>query len=90
MFAALLILLTLPYLDTSKVRGNSFRPIMKIFFWLFIANFFLLMYCGGQHAEEPFITISRIATAYYFMYFLIIIPFIGILENLLILINRKK
>jgi len=83
MFGALLILLALPWLETSKVRGAGFRPVMKFFFWLFVVNFFLLMYCGGQHAEEPFITLSRICTAYYFMYFLVIIPVIGHLENLL-------
>lgn len=83
MFLAILILFILPFVETSKVRGNGFRPIMKIFYWLFVVNFFLLMYCGGQHAEEPFITISRICTFYYFFYFVVIIPVIGHIENVL-------
>lgn len=83
MFGALLILLALPWLESSKIRGAGFRPVMKIFFWLFVVNFFLLMYCGSIHPEEPFVTLSRICTIYYFMYFLIIIPLIGHLENLL-------
>jgi quinol-cytochrome oxidoreductase complex cytochrome b subunit len=83
MFGALLILLALPWLETSKIRGAGFRPVMKFFFWLFVVNFFLLTWLGSQHAEEPFVTLSRIGTAYYFSYFFIIIPVIGHLENLL-------
>jgi len=90
MFAAILIFLILPFIETSRVRGNGFRPIMKIFFWLFAVNFFLLMYCGGQHAEEPFITMSRICSTYYFMYFLVIVPVVGHIENILMYIETKK
>jgi len=90
MFAAILILFILPFVETSKVRGNGFRPIMKIFFWLFVVNFGLLIYCGGQHAEEPFITISRICTFYYFFYFLALVPLIGHLENILIYLDIKS
>lgn len=90
MFLAILILFILPFVETSKVRGNGFRPIMKIFFWLFVVNFFLLMYCGGQHAEEPFITISRICTFYYFFYFIVIIPVIGHIENILMYCELKR
>jgi len=88
MFAAILILLALPWLETSKVRGAGFRPVMKFFFWLFVINFLLLMFCGSQHAEEPFVTLSRICTIFYFSYFLIIIPVIGHLENLLHKLNQ--
>jgi ubiquinol-cytochrome c reductase cytochrome b subunit len=83
MFSAMLILLLLPILDVSRVRSNAFKPINKFFFWLFVANFFLLGWIGGNHAEEPFITIGQICTTFYFSYFLIIVPMIGILENTL-------
>jgi len=43
MFASLLILLVMPLADTSRIRGNQFRPIMKFFFWIFVVNFFILM-----------------------------------------------
>lgn len=82
MFGALLILLALPWLETSKIRGAGFRPVMKVLFWLFVVNFFLLMWCGSQPAEEPFVTLSRICTVYYFGYFGLL-PFVGHLENLL-------
>ena len=83
MFSAMLILLLLPSLDRSRVRSNAFKPINKFFFWLFVANFFLLGWIGGNHAEEPFITIGQICTTFYFSYFLIIIPTLGVIENTL-------
>jgi ubiquinol-cytochrome c reductase cytochrome b subunit len=83
MFSAMLILLLLPILDQSRVRSNAFRPVNRLFFWLFVANFFLLGWIGGNHAEEPFITIGQICTTFYFSYFLIIMPLNGIIENTL-------
>jgi ubiquinol-cytochrome c reductase cytochrome b subunit len=74
MFSAILILLALPFLDTSRVRSSTFRPIMKVFFWLFVVNFLLLMWIGGQHVEEPFIALGQLCTVYYFSYFLVIFP----------------
>ncbi|PIA12831.1 cytochrome b/b6, partial [Coemansia reversa NRRL 1564] len=67
----------------SKIRNLQFRPFMKFFYWLFIANFFILMWIGANHAEAPFIVIGQFATVFYFLYFLILIPFISILENTL-------
>lgn len=83
MFSAMLILLLLPILDQSRVRSNAFRPVNRLFFWLFVANFLLLGWIGGNHAEEPFITIGQICTTFYFSYFLIIMPLNGIIENTL-------
>jgi ubiquinol-cytochrome c reductase cytochrome b subunit len=62
MLGSLLILLAMPLLDTSRVRGSQFRPLMRFAFWVFVTDFFLLMYLGSQHAEEPYITIGAIAT----------------------------
>nr|YP_010248559.1 apocytochrome b [Pneumocystis canis]QTK22338.1 apocytochrome b [Pneumocystis canis]QTK22368.1 apocytochrome b [Pneumocystis canis] len=83
MLAAILILFILPIVDLSRIRGSSFRPLSKIFFWIFVTNFLLLMYIGSQHAEEPFITVGQYATLFYFMYFIIIIPIIAVIENTL-------
>nr|WP_276318131.1 cytochrome b/b6 [Rhodovarius crocodyli] len=77
MFASILVWLVLPWLDTSKVRSMKFRPVARIAFLLWVVAFFVLMYCGGKPAEEPFVTVSRIATAYYFAYFLVILPILG-------------
>ena len=81
MFASLLILLILPITDTSRIRGSQFRPIMKMFFWLFVVNFFILFWIGSQHPNEPFVTIGQVSTAIYFAWFVLLVPVIGIIEN---------
>jgi ubiquinol-cytochrome c reductase cytochrome b subunit len=81
MLGSLLILLAMPILDTSRVRGSQFRPLMRFAFWAFVTDFFLLMYLGSQHAEEPYITVGAIATAVYFGWFIVVVPVVGIVEN---------
>ena len=83
MFASLLILLALPLLDTSRIRGSQFRPIMKFSFWVFVANFFILMWIGSQHPNSPYVEVGQVATALYFGWFLVLVPVIGLIENTL-------
>ena len=83
MFGSLLILLILPYTDLSRIRSSAFRPLMKFNFWLFVVDFFILMWIGSQHPESPYIEIGQIATIFYFAWFLILVPFIGLVENTL-------
>ncbi len=90
MFGAILIVLILPIVDVSRIRSNGFKPISKFFYWLFIGNFFLLGWIGGNHAEEPFITIGQICTIYYFAYFIIIVPMISRVENVLMDLGTFK
>lgn len=89
LFASLLVLLVLPYIEQSPIRSKQFRPLSKFFFWFFIADFAILTYIGGQVVEEPFITIGQIASVLYFLYFLVINPVIGYIEGKLI-IGKKK
>jgi len=84
MFAAILALLILPFTDLSKLRGNQFRPLSKIAFFIFVANFLILMQLGAKHVESPFIELGQISTALYFAHFIFIIPFVTLLENSLI------
>lgn len=84
MFSAILILLVMPYTDMSKMRGIQFRPFSKIAFYVFIANFLILMQLGAKHVESPFIELGQISTVLYFSHFLIIVPVITLLENSLI------
>lgn len=84
MFSALLALLVMPFSDLSKLRGIQFRPLSKIAFYVFVANFLILMQLGAKHVESPFIEFGQIATALYFAHFLIIVPVITLLENSLI------
>jgi ubiquinol-cytochrome c reductase cytochrome b subunit len=83
MFSAIGVLFFLPWLDKSKVRSNNYRPINAIAFWIFVADCLVLGYVGGQPAEEPYLTISRIAATYYFFHFLILIPLIARYERTL-------
>ena len=81
MFGSIAVLFVLPWLDTSPVRSMRFRPLARIFLLIWLVSFFVLLYCGGKPAEEPFVTLSRVAAAYYFLYFLVILPLLGRLER---------
>nr|YP_009493123.1 apocytochrome b [Ganoderma leucocontextum]AWJ63918.1 apocytochrome b [Ganoderma leucocontextum] len=83
MFGALIIFLILPYSDLSRIRGASFRPLMKFIFWLFVTDFIILMWIGSQHPETPYVEIGQVATAFYFLWFIFLVPVAGILENTL-------
>jgi ubiquinol-cytochrome c reductase cytochrome b subunit len=81
MFSAILIILSMIFLDINKIRGFQFRPLSKIFFYYFCAIFVALMILGAKHVESPFIEYGQFFTLSYFSYFLIIIPFISYIEN---------
>lgn len=84
LFASLLVLLVLPHIEFSQIRSKQFRPISKFLFWFFVADFAILTYIGGQVVEEPFITIGQVASALYFLYFLLINPVVGYFESKII------
>lgn len=74
MFASILVWVALPWLDGSKVRSAKFRPIFKWFFWVLLADFVFLGYLGKMPAEQPYVIMSQLATAYYFAHFFVILP----------------
>jgi len=81
MFAAIFILMLLPWLDSSKVRSATFRPIYKKFFWVLVFTVILLGYLGAKPPEGIYLILSRLATAYYFIHFLILLPVLGRYEK---------
>ena len=83
MFAAIFVLVILPWLDTSKVRSALFRPIYKQFYWFLVADVLILGYMGAMPAEGTYLLIARVATAYYFIHFLVILPLLGKKEKTL-------
>ena len=78
---SLAVLLFLPFLHTSNVRSSLFRPLFRIFYWMFLLDGVILGWIGGNVAESPYLEIGQIATVYYFLFILVIIPGLGILEN---------
>jgi len=81
LFASIFILMALPWLDSSKVRSAIFRPIYKQFFWLLIVDVLVLGYMGAMPAEGTYLLIARVATAYYFIHFIIILPVLSKFEK---------
>src|SRR5689334_3104411 len=81
LFASILILAFLPWLDTSRVKSATYRPLYKQFFWIFVAVVILLGYLGSKPPEGAYVWISRVCTAYYFLHFLIVLPLLGLIET---------
>jgi len=81
MISAILILFVLPWLDTSKVRSATFRPIYKKLYWFLVVDIIVLTWIGGSPAEGNFILIGQIATIYYFAHFLVLMPIVGVIET---------
>ena len=83
MFAAIFVLVILPWLDTSKVRSAVFRPLYKQFYWFLVLDVLVLGYVGAMPAEGIYLLVARVATAYYFLHFIIILPVLGKKEKTL-------
>jgi len=81
---ALVLLLLIPFIQSSEVRSAIFRPIYKFIFWRFVADFLILGWIGQKIVETPFIQIGQIATFFYFFFILVVIPGLGFLESYLI------
>ncbi|HCQ64866.1 MAG TPA: cytochrome b, partial [Rhodobacteraceae bacterium] len=77
MFGSILVMALVPWLDTSKTRSGAYRPMFKFWFWLLALDFMVLMWVGARSTEEPYATISLIASAYWFGYFFVILPVLG-------------
>jgi len=83
LFGSIFILMALPWLDSSKVRSSIFRPLNRMFFWILIIDVLALGYVGAMPAEGLYLLIARVATAYYFLHFLVILPVLGFKEKTL-------
>jgi len=81
MFGAIAVMALAPWLDTSSVRSGKYRPMFKWWFWLLCVDFMVLMWVGAQSTDFPFDWISLIAATYWFAYFLVILPLLGVIEK---------
>lgn len=89
MFGSLIILLTIPFTNSSEIRSTAFRPIFKVAYWLLVVAFFLLGWVGQMPVEYPYTEIGVVSMIYYFFFFLGIIPFLGKIESYLIRLKNK-
>lgn len=90
MVGAILILLALPVINTSEIRSSKFRPIFGIFYWFLVSDFLILGWIGQKPVESPFIEIGMAGTAFYFVFFLVLLPVIGIIEKTLIRFSKDN
>ncbi|BDV33989.1 MULTISPECIES: cytochrome b N-terminal domain-containing protein [Methylocystis] len=81
LFLSILITMALPWLDTSKVKSGSFRPLFRKFYWVFVAVCVGLGYLGAQPAEGVYLWLARIFSFYYFLHFIVILPWLGKVEK---------
>jgi ubiquinol-cytochrome c reductase cytochrome b subunit len=72
MFASILILFVLPWLDRSPVKSIRYKGMLyKILLWLFVIDFIMLGFLGTQATTEIYTLLARIGTIYYFAFFLL-------------------
>jgi len=81
MFGSLVVVALAPWLDTSSVRSGKYRPMLKWWLWLFALDFIVLTWVGARPAEGIYAIISLIGATYWFVFFLIILPILGVLEK---------
>jgi ubiquinol-cytochrome c reductase cytochrome b subunit len=90
LFGAIVTLALIPWLDTSRVRSLRFRPMLRPFFWLLVANSILLGYLGSKEpqavwtiggAHIELLWVARVATVYYYGFFWLILPIVGLIEH---------
>jgi ubiquinol-cytochrome c reductase cytochrome b/c1 subunit len=81
MFGAIAVLFFIPWLDTSPVRSARFRPLYRPFIFVLVLALFVLGDVGAHPPEGIWPVLGRVATTYYFLHFLVILPVIGKLER---------
>jgi ubiquinol-cytochrome c reductase cytochrome b subunit len=84
MGGALIVLFLIPFTNLSEIRSTTFRPLFKIFYWLLVVDFLILGWIGQKPVKTTFVIAGQIATLYYFIFFIILIPITGIIESFLI------
>jgi ubiquinol-cytochrome c reductase cytochrome b subunit len=90
MGGALIVLFLIPFINTSEIRSTTFRPIFKVFYWLLVADFLLLGWIGQKPVKDIYVLVGQVATVFYFLFFVALIPIIGTLETKLLSYITKK
>jgi quinol-cytochrome oxidoreductase complex cytochrome b subunit len=78
---SLIILFFVPWLDTSRVRSAGFRPVYRWVSWILVIDVIALGYVGSQPPAGFVVTLGQVATFYYYLHFLVLMPLIGKIER---------
>jgi len=89
MGVAILVLFVLPWTSRAELRSMQFRPISKVLFWLWVANFVYLGILGGLPANKKFAATLVNSVVFYFGYLLVLQPLVDELENWLSRVGRN-
>ena len=89
MVFAILVLMLLPIINLADVRSSKFRPLFALGYWFLVADFILLGWIGQKPVESPYVEVGAFATAFYFLFLLVLVPLIGLLEKAFIAEARK-
>ena len=77
MFGAVGVLAAVPWLDRHPVRSSRYRPLHRLIFWVFLLNCLTLGWVGAKPPEGVYLIMGRLATLYYFVHFLVILPLLS-------------
>jgi ubiquinol-cytochrome c reductase cytochrome b subunit len=80
MFISILILFLFPLTDKSIIRNKNYKPLSRIFFFIFVINFIFLGYLGSQTPIYPFIELGVVCGHIHLLYVFFILPVISIYD----------
>jgi len=87
MVLAIVVLALLPWIHSTEIRSSRFRPIYRVLYWTIISCCLILGWIGGMPVEDPYIVIGQVASIFYFVYFLGVLPLLGKVEKFLLSIK---
>ena len=89
MLVAILIIISLSFLDKSNFKGSQYKPGFRIVIIIFFTTVVILGILGGKHVEYPYIGLGAGSTVVYFSSFVIVLVS-SVLENTLIDLKNIK
>jgi ubiquinol-cytochrome c reductase cytochrome b/c1 subunit len=78
---SIIVLAFMPWLDTSRVRSANYRPLYRQFLFIFFAVVIGLGYLRSREPTGGYVIAARILTIYYFAFFFVILPLLGLFEK---------
>jgi ubiquinol-cytochrome c reductase cytochrome b subunit len=81
LFAAIVLLAFVPWLDTSPVKSAKYRPLFRIFFWAFVVCCVGLGWLGSQEVTDATTWAARGCAVGYFAFLIVVLPLLGLIEK---------